>query len=384
MAPEDYSVLAAAVLQRKATTPPRLSETSRERCIAVIAQAMEHSSRKRRRARQWLGAFCAAAAVVAIALPIAYRHGRDQSARTAHVCSQVQGNCANGLGSVTATLDVGHMGQHQVVPGALLKSARGESAQVQFDSGTQLELGAESTVAYEEGSALHRFSMSRGSVRFRVAKLGKGERFLLNTLDAEIEVRGTVFGVRVVDPSNGCGRHTAVSVDEGVVEVRTAEGVHTLHAGEHWPVNCPASNEAHRQDSPHRKLRAKPQELAPTPRPETDDSSTVTPTAGQRDDRTQPEAERTEQQSALAAQNDLYARGCREAKAGHAAQALTLFEQLINRYPSSALVESAYAQRLRVLGSTHNGQARAEAQRYLERFPHGFARAEARQLLDLP
>jgi outer membrane protein assembly factor BamD (BamD/ComL family) len=92
-----------------------------------------------------------------------------------------------------------------------------------------------------------------------------------------------------------------------------------------------------------------------------------------------------ERASDLRVQNDLYARAYDEQKLGHTTSALALYEQLISQFPNSALIESAYAQRLRLLKQTSNGnRAKVEAQHYLDRFPAGFARTDARSILSSP
>ena len=63
--------------------------------------------------------------------------------------------------------------------------------------------------------------------------------------------------------------------------------------------------------------------------------------------------------------------------------AIRLFSRLIDTYPDGPLAEGAMAQRMRLLRSVDpEGAARAAAQ-YLARFPGGFARAQARQLVGL-
>jgi len=97
-----------------------------------------------------------------------------------------------------------------------------------------------------------------------------------------------------------------------------------------------------------------------------------------------PKPDTPEPKSALALQNDLYARASVERNSGHAAEALALYKQLIAQFPGSALVESAYVQRMRLLARMHDSRAAAEAQRYINRFPDGFARTEAQALLNSP
>ncbi|HEY5090288.1 MAG TPA: FecR domain-containing protein, partial [Polyangia bacterium] len=68
--------------------------------------------------------------------------------------------------------------------------------------------------------------LGSGAVEVHVAKLKSGERFVIATPDAEVEVRGTRFRVAVVPSVADCGRGTVtrVSVTEGVVVVRSLGG----------------------------------------------------------------------------------------------------------------------------------------------------------------
>src|SRR5688572_22776689 len=77
--------------------------------------------------------------------------------------------------------------------------------------------------------------LSKGTVELRVPPLARGERMLLKTEDAEVEVHGTVFEVTAT-----AGRLASVEVLEGVVEVRKrGEGSVVLRAGDRWPLPEP-------------------------------------------------------------------------------------------------------------------------------------------------
>jgi hypothetical protein len=252
-----------------------------------------------------------------------------------------------------------------------------------------MELGANTAVVYNEGSAIHRFSISHGSVRLQVAKLSKGQRFLLNAPNVEVEVRGTVFNVQVVEPSPGCVQRSQVSVEEGVVEVRSASEHQTLQAGERWTSDCltrqvySSSLSASTGDIPSGTRTPITARRPVTPDSRTTANSKASPET-ETADIVVPKSDTPEHKSALALQNDLYARASTERNSGHASEALALYTQLIVQFPSGALVESAYVQRMRLLARMHDARAAAEAQRYLNRFPGGFARAEAQALLDSP
>jgi hypothetical protein len=388
MSHPDYSALAASILKRKVITY-REPSISRDRGIAIVAQAMRQSSRNRQRTRVWLLSLAAAAAAVAVvSMSGVNRHWAAGKASSASTCHSGQAPCAQPV-APRPVVDVGHVDGRDIVPGVMFQADLHKSTQVQFDSGTRMELGANTAVVYNEGSAIHRFSISRGSVRLQVAKLSKGQRFLLNAPDVEVEVRGTVFNVQVVEPSPGCVQRSQVSVEEGVVEVRSAAEHQTLQAGERWTSDCLTRQEYSSSRSANTgDIRSGTRAPITAMRPVTTDSRTTANSKPSPETATAdivvPKSDTPEHKSALALQNDLYARASTERNSGHAAEALALYTQLIVQFPSGALVESASVQRMRLLARMHDARAAAEAQRYLNRFPEGFARAEAQALLNSP
>jgi len=384
----DYSALAASVLKRKAITY-REPGITRDRGIAIVAQAMRQSSRNRQRTRIWMVSLAAAAAAVAVvSMSVLRRPSSAGELHSARTCGSGQAPCAETV-APQPVVDVGHVDGRDIVPGGLFQAALHSSAQVQFDSGTRMVLDANTAIVYNEGTAVHRFSLSQGSVRLQVAKLSKGQRFLLNAPDVEVEVRGTVFNVHVVEPSSGCGQRSQVSVEEGVVEVRSATEHQTLQAGGRWTSDCatqrensssPSAGTGDIRSSVHAPITAR--------RPMTPDllstASTRNSVETEAAEVVVPKLETPEPKSALALQNDLYARASAARNSGHAPEALALYKQLVVQFPSSALVESAYVQRMRLLARMHDSRATTEAKRYLDRFPEGFARSEAQVLLNSP
>ena len=388
MSHPDYSALAASVLKRKAITY-REPGITRDRGIAIVAQAMRQSSRNRRRTRIWaLSLAAAAAAVAVVSMSVLKRPWSAGELRSSRTCSSGHAFCTETVAQ-QPVVDVGHVEGRDIVPGGSFQADLHKSTQVQFDSGTRMVLDANTAVTYNEGTAVHRFSITQGSVRLQVAKLSKGQRFLLNAPAVEVEVRGTVFNVRVVEPSPGCGQRSQVSVEEVVVEVRSATEHQTLQPGERWTSDCttPQAYSSSRSavtgdigSGVHAPITAR--------RPTTSDSRSAASSRHsietEAPDVVMAKLETPEPESALALQNDLYARASAERNSGHAAEALALYKQLIVQFPGSALVESAYVQRMRLLARTHDSRATAEAQRYLNRFPEGFARTEAQVLLNSP
>lgn len=72
-------------------------------------------------------------------------------------------------------------------------------------------------------------ALESGTIEASVRPLRAGERFVVETMDAEVEVRGTVFRVRAEDH-----RLQSVDVSEGKVEVRFGGEVFRIGAGGAW------------------------------------------------------------------------------------------------------------------------------------------------------
>ena len=240
-----------------------------------------------------------------------------------------------------------------------------------------------------EATATRRFALRRGAVDTRVRKLVPGERFIIETADAEVEVHGTRFRVELGAPESvpcsGVGPKaviaTRVTVTSGVVSVKWSGDEQRLLPGDIWPPRCAAATTVAREAqvetvSPgrgvHRRstLAAETRHLPP--------SSGVSVSAA-RAPRREPAA------SVLEAQNDLFVSAVRARRAGKSSLALGLLDRFIHDYPDASLFESALVQKMRLLAATSDlSDAAALAHQYLERFPDGFARDEARTLIGAP
>lgn len=273
--------------------------------------------------------------------------------------------------------------------------------------GTSLALEAGGALTIVQQDSTRRFALGAGAVRARVAKLAPGQRFLITTADAEIEVHGTEFRVATAapDPTCGGGSHTRVSVVEGVVSVRTTAGEIRVPAGGRWPMDCattkptsmtsgdavqpaapstatpvrPAARfsgvgaaRARGKVPPHSVAAVRANAAAAEPT-----SGTVALTAATT---LQRAPVGIAAQEALGVQNDLLLGAMRAKRQGRPREAVQLLAELITRYPAGPLVEAAMAERMRTLGTLDRVGAAAAAEGYLLRFPRGFARDEARRL----
>ena len=239
---------------------------------------------------------------------------------------------------------------------------------ISLSTGTQVVVGGSSDFAIVEQGHTVAFLLKAGSVRADVAKLHAGERFLVRTLDGEVEVRGTSFQVDVVAPSScGSGTSTRVVVTEGIVVVRSPlSGTRedSIRKGESWPRDCSAAASAAALES---ATPSSPTPLASTAN--TSPSVMATAAVGA------PPAS-----SDLAAQNALFAEASAARRRGDTATAIATYERLAARHPTSPLAESAFVERMRLLAASDPRRGAEVARAYLARYPRGFARAEASEL----
>jgi hypothetical protein len=199
---------------------------------------------------------------------------------------------------------------------------------VSLSTGTQLRLPAASALELVELGEIQRFVLRDGSVRADVAKLSPGQRFIVGTPDAEVEVRGTSFQVSVV-PQPACpgGEATRVRVFEGVVSVRSAGAQVPVPAGTNWQPACdvevpPPPPLAEPTLTPaHARRRLAP--AAPVP----------------------PSEQPAPAPSTLAEQNRLFAAALLARRGGDSAEARRRLDELLTRFPTGPLAESARAER---------------------------------------
>jgi hypothetical protein len=207
----------------------------------------------------------------------------------------------------------------------------------------------------------------------KVAKLTNGQRFVVRTPDAEVEVRGTVFRVEIVEPDATCanGARTRVSVSEGLVEVRGAGASTYIHPGESWPVGCARAASATVDTASSVAALLPPASPKPSGR---------TAGAVSQRDATEASARTVKEASSISLQNRLFGEANAARQQGDNARAVGLFEQLIARYPASPLAEGAAVQRMLVLKNIDPAAGRSAARQYLSRYPQGYAKKDAEKL----
>jgi ferric-dicitrate binding protein FerR (iron transport regulator) len=377
--PTRYAALAARLLRERPAA--KESRLSRDVGISVVAHAVA-MRRKRRSARLWgLGLGLVAAAALAFSFEFAWR-----PATTAARCHGA--GCASEHDGNHRGLDAG---QSIVAPASAPTS-------VVLASGTQIALDAKSVLECRDATATQRYALLRGGAHLHVAKLHQNERFLVDTPHAEVEVRGTVFDVTVEPATPECTERTLVSVREGRVEVHATDGAHVaLLAGQHWSSPCmPAAPAAESPEATPTSTAAKPPSVTskvqsgvvrgePSRRPAVLAADPiVVPVLRAPLDLPATNDEAKPRASSLSEQNDLYAAAESARLDGRSAEALALFSRLLADFPRGQLAESATVSRARLLAHADPAGARSEAERYLARYPTGFARSEMEALARVP
>ncbi|HXU02449.1 MAG TPA: FecR domain-containing protein [Polyangia bacterium] len=339
-----YARLAARVLARRADEDESAATGALPDRTASMA-AIERALRARRRGRvtPWLG-WGVVAAAAAVMLVIGWQ--RVHAPGDAGVAkSVVAGAGTTGTAGVTVAV-VDGAGASIETPAGWRAAAAGDridaGASVRapdngrlllaLDTGTRLRLAAAARARVSGLGAVQRFDLQAGSLEADVAKLLPGSRFLIATADAEVEVRGTRFEVSIAPEPSACapfGR-TRVDVREGVVVVRSGGDEVRVTAGSNWPVCAPPAPPPVRATTHARRVR-----------PATQPAADTQPAA--------PAAAPATDPSTLVEQNDLFAAALAARRRGDAKQAIHWLDRLIARYPDGPLIESARAERRRLI-----------------------------------
>jgi hypothetical protein len=399
-----------------------VSPLDRAAAIGAIERALLAKGRRRTRARWAMGLSLAASVALAAGLAGFAAHEREGAAPVTAAAQAPRATEAlptEGAATTPAPAKapqkltiVGHVtGTGATIgnrTGALKEGdavgpgnrvvARGTShALLAFSTGTELSVepsafGDGDMTILEEGRS-QVFALDTGAVRAHVAKLHAGERFVVHTPDAEVEVRGTSFRVAIAPPDSSCGAGTVtrVSVDEGVVVVRHGQIESRVARGETWPPGCDADTKPPIElppielaDNPSNPLARAPKPsgyLGDTPKPPGYLGDTPKP-PGYLGDTPKPPREHRPltslTPSSLADQNDAFAEALALKNGGQDDAAALAFERFVARYPSSNLAESAAVERMKLLLVTDRARGVAAAAQYLRRYPNGFAQADAR------
>lgn len=363
-----YAAAAAKLLRQRLPTST-VDAGDQARGMATIERAMYARARRRRLAGSGF-ALGAAAAVWLVGAQIASLHRESPANAPASIAIDVT---PSGRGAALAR-DRGReplKARVSVESGQRIDTPAAGGASLRLSTGTSMTLSGQTSFRVDSQGATQRFALQQGELVAHVAKLTSAQRFIVDTPDAEVEVRGTRFRLRVIEHPEACGSgtRTRLEVTEGAVEVRvTGLGGISVKAGEVWPADCSRNEELLPTPAAAQVSSPVPHGRALPPKRETRIAAAAS-----------AEAERA---SALAAQNDLFAEAVARGRQGDAAGALRTYQELMSRFPGSPLAENAMVERMRLLAATPDGAT--EAKRYLARYPRGFAAAEAKKLLAEP
>jgi hypothetical protein len=343
--------------------------------VRAIEAVLRRTARRRTQLR--LGGVTvalAAAAAIAFVANRGHREGptTQREAPPAPVAAIVVHSSGDGAEVVGGQPDVG--GGQALPAGARVVALPHGHALLSFASGTRVNVDEGGDVTVIDEGATQILALAGGTLRADVEKLKAGERFIVRTVDAEVEVHGTSFRVGTVSPDPACGggTRTRLKVLEGVVTIRSS-GVETrVPAGSSWPADCaehPAPVAAGPVGPPRPAstgpVRPEPSSADPAPPP----AASVAATASVSD---------------LTAENDLFAAAAADRRAGNLNGALALYDGFLAKYPGAPLAETVAAKRLGLLHDTHDPRAAAAAADYLARYPNGYARDAARDILSRP
>jgi hypothetical protein len=364
-----YAVSAAKLLRRQlSTSSPSSSDPARG--LATIERALRARAQRRAARVAVVGGLAVAAAAALVLATRSFFPAARPSGELVRIDASpsAAGAVIHGSKPASPLASSTPLGAGQG-----LETPPGGGASLRLSTGTVMSLDENSAFGVAADGSTERFTLQRGRLSAHVAKLSSGQRFIVTTPDAELEVRGTSFRARVLEAAEGCdASRTRLDVTEGVVEVR-ARGVSTfVAAGGVWPVACAESSAS--------RARANLEPLPVAPSSGMERTSPAPSSRRVGSDR-EPGASHAERSSALTEQNDLFAQAVGLRRTGDRAGALRAYQELIARFPSSPLAENAMVERMRLLAGAKDPQASIEARRYLTRYPRGFAVTEAQQLI---
>jgi hypothetical protein len=381
----NYADLVRHAIRRSEQDPGPQPPSDERRLVAAVEQALRGRARRRVFVRRAAGLGFAAAAALALAVGgRAWRMSRapvvasEPAAVTDPRTLTVLDATAAVMSGAQVRLDRGMA----LGAGLTLHAPASGDVRVGTSAGTSLTLESGGELTITETGATQRFALTTGVVVVRVSRQVAGQRFIIDTRDAEVEVHGTLFRVAVVpaDARCGDGSTTRLSVLEGLVRLRVGGHEQSVAAGESWPEGCEARAARTAPPTPpthaaraHAVVRAATS--AVTERPAQVARAASAPEAPVE---AAPPAVRA---SSLAAENDLFAKAVAAKKQGRLDEAARLFGELATGHPGSPLVESALVQRMKILSTIEPAAGSRAAAAYLARYPGGFARAEAQALV---
>lgn len=317
------------------------AEKRRQRVVSRLRVVAAGSSRRRQyRTLGFTGATAlAAAAVLALGLNTEDALVQEQQPESTSLTLSVEGREAE-VASSTGVVKVpaGQPAQLEEIQRISTRSdsrARVEVGGRSPDAGVDIEVGPGSELAFAqvlEGRGIERVNLSQGSVQVEVRGLKAGDTFMVITSSVRAVVVGTAFTV-AVNPNEE--HDTCVRVSEGTVRLEGVQAPHTelasVSAGESWGCEKEASK-AKAEDAPSAvnvpvtQVRKRKAKTAQTP----------TPT------------------STLAQESAIFARAVRHNQEENYLAAERDLDELLRKYPKSALASEALRLRSKMREAAQN------------------------------
>ena len=402
--------------------PEDASLERRDRLVRSMKEAVDHAAESAEKSRRFrrTTAIVAAAAGFLLLSGLVLEQWRDKAV-----------GAVAGVDGVSGTVVLTHDGKSNIVgaserglrDGDALQTATGARAHLQTPKSSIVVSESTDLRVSRPSPAEERISLRRGRVDVSVDKAIETKRaVVVETPDAEVVVRGTIFDVRVEPLANATSTH--VHVTRGSVWV-LAQGVQValLSAGQSWSSSAsaepsdsasgaavggkpgaapvPVAQRAVELDEPAAPLGigtlskdagakvASSREGRSKSLAMKDATSTRAASKGATSKEPALKTDKgsgAKQASArhtgtLAEENRLFAAGVEARNRGDSPRAAELFSDLLSNYPQSTLREVAQVERFRALKSAGQAaRASTEARHYLAEHPDGAARSEARDL----
>jgi ferric-dicitrate binding protein FerR (iron transport regulator) len=222
---------------------------------------------------------------------------------------------------------------------------------------TTIQGSAEARFERRTDGPMERVALTEGKLALAVRKLSPGERFVVTTADAEVEVRGTVFEVEAHD-----SRLAGVTVSEGQVEVRHHGARALVAPGDAWQPAAVPDPVAAPSVTPAETPRVAPSVAPVATPPRRPATPTAAPAPGAPDD----------------AASKKFAAAVAKLASGDYGEASRQLAEFRKANPADARAEDAAF--LAIVSLQRAGKltdAREAARRYLAAYPTGDRRAEA-------
>ncbi|AUX46829.1 uncharacterized protein SOCE26_083380 [Sorangium cellulosum] len=259
---------------------------------------------------------------------------------------------------------------------------------VALDRGTTLRPSVDARFEREMRAGLDVVTLTDGALDVTVRRLAAGERFIVRTTDAEVEVRGTVFRVEAER-----GHIRGVSVSKGAVEVRHAGIVATILSGGSWRATGGAGAAA----LPGMVLPPAPGgsavpapggSAAPAPGGSAAPAPGAEPSAPAAQGQGAPPAAAVERKraapgtaSSSSPATHKFAEAMQSLARGDYARSAEQLEAFSAAHPGDARADEAdYLRAIALQRAGRSAEAAAAARRYLARRPNGAHRAEAKKI----